>query len=106
MYQALRDLRGRGFKVGLLSNSWGNSYPRELWTELFDATVISAEVGLRKPNGAIFQHALELIGLAAQECVFIDDIAHNVRAAEALGMIGLHHTDPVVTINRLAELCQ
>lgn len=105
MYDALRDLRGRGVKVGLLSNSWGNNYPRELWAELFDATVISAEVGLRKPNEAIFRHALELIGLAAEECVFIDDIDHNVRAAEVLGMIGLHHTDPVVTINRLAELC-
>jgi putative hydrolase of the HAD superfamily len=105
MYDALRDLRGRGVKLGLLSNSWGNNYPRELWAELFDTTVISAEVGLRKPNEAIFRHALGLIGLAAEECVFIDDIDHNVRAAEALGMIGLHHTDPVLTINRLAELC-
>lgn len=105
MYGALRDLRGRGVKTALLSNSWGNDYPRELWAELFDATVISAEVGMRKPNEAIFRHALELIGLAPEECVFIDDIDHNVRAAEALGMIGLHHTDPVETIAKLGELC-
>jgi putative hydrolase of the HAD superfamily len=105
MYDALRDLRGRGVRTALLSNSWGNEYPRELWAGLFDATVISAEVGLRKPSEAIFQHALDLIGLPAESCVFIDDIDHNVRAAEALGMVGLHHADPAATIARLAELC-
>lgn len=104
MYDAIRDLRGRGVKTALLSNSWGNHYPRELWAELFDATVISAEVGMRKPDEAIFRHALELIGLAPEECVFIDDIDHNVKAAEALGMLGLHHTDPVETLARLDEL--
>jgi putative hydrolase of the HAD superfamily len=60
---------------------------------------------MRKPDPAIFRHALDLIGLPAAECVFIDDIEHNVAAAEALGMVGLHHTDPAVTIARLQELC-
>jgi putative hydrolase of the HAD superfamily len=104
MYDALRAVRARGVRTALLSNSWGNSYPRELWVELFDAVVISAEVGLRKPDEAIYQHALDTLGLAAEECVFVDDIEHNVRAAEGLGMIGLHHTDVPATLARLEEL--
>lgn len=104
MYEALRKIKGTGLRTGLLSNSWGNTYPRELWTELFDVVVISAEVGLRKPDERIFRHALEGLGLEPQECVFIDDIEHNIRAAEAIGMVGLHHTDPVRTVASLEDL--
>lgn len=104
MYDLLRTLKRNGLRTGLLSNSWGNTYPRDLWAELFDVTVISAEVGLRKPDEAIFRHALELIGLDPAECVFIDDIEHNVRAAEAIGMIGLHHSEVSVTASTLEEL--
>ncbi|MDX6430564.1 MAG: putative hydrolase of the superfamily, partial [Streptosporangiaceae bacterium] len=104
MYDALRAVRAQGVRTALLSNSWGNTYPRELWAELFDAVVISGEVGLRKPDEAIFRHVLDTLGLPAAECVFIDDIDHNVRAAEALGMVGLHHTDVLATVTRLEEL--
>jgi putative hydrolase of the HAD superfamily len=104
MYDALRAVRAHGVRTALLSNSWGNTYPRELWAELFDAVVISGEVGLRKPDEAIFRHALDTLGLEPAECVFIDDIEHNVVAAEALGMVGLHHTGVPATLIRLEEL--
>jgi putative hydrolase of the HAD superfamily len=104
MYDALRAVRAHGVRTALLSNSWGNTYPRELWGELFDAVVISGEVGLRKPDEAIYRHALDTLGLEPVECVFVDDIEHNVRAAEALGMVGLHHTDVPATLIRLEEL--
>ncbi|WP_289008320.1 HAD family phosphatase [uncultured Thermomonospora sp.] len=104
MYEALRAARAAGARIGLLSNSWGNDYPRQMWGELFDAVVISCEVGMRKPDERIFRHTLELMGLQPHECAFVDDIEHNVRAAEAIGMIGLHHTDVAVTIERLGEL--
>ncbi|MCW2904619.1 MAG: HAD-superfamily hydrolase, subfamily variant 3 [Streptosporangiaceae bacterium] len=104
MYEALRRARANGVRTGLVSNSWGNDYPRELWHELFDCVVISSEVGIRKPDERIFQHALEQLGLPPQECVFIDDIQHNVRAAEAIGMVGLHHTEVTATVTRLEEL--
>lgn len=104
MYDALRAVRAHGIRTALLSNSWGNTYPRELWAELFDAVVISGEVGLRKPDEAIYRHALDTLGLAAAECVFVDDIEHNVRAAEDLGMVGVHHTDLMKTLTRLEEL--
>ncbi|RAY14506.1 HAD family phosphatase [Actinomadura craniellae] len=104
MYDALRAARRAGVPTALLSNSWGNEYPRELFAELFDAVVISGEVGLRKPDERIFRHTVGLLGLEPAECVFIDDIEHNIRAAEALGIVGLHHTDPAVTVARLEDM--
>ncbi|HEX2314023.1 MAG TPA: HAD family phosphatase [Thermomonospora sp.] len=104
MYAALRAARAAGARVALLSNSWGNDYPRELWGELFHAVVISSEVGLRKPDERIFRHAVELLGLHPAECAFVDDIEYNVRAAEAVGMVGVHHTDVPTTVGRLGDL--
>jgi putative hydrolase of the HAD superfamily len=104
MYEALRRARAGGIRTGLISNSWGNDYPRELWHELFDCVVISAEVGMRKPDEGIFRHALGSLGVRPGECVFIDDIEHNIRAAEAIGMIGIHHTEVATTVGRLEEL--
>jgi putative hydrolase of the HAD superfamily len=104
MYEALRKARVAGVRTCLLSNSWGNTYPRELFDELFDQVVISGEVGLRKPDPAIFHHALDLLGLPPHECAFIDDIEHNVRAAEELGIAGVHHTDAETTVSRLEGL--
>lgn len=104
MYEALRVARERDLSTGLLSNSWGNDYPREMWAELFDAVVISSEVGLRKPDERIFLHAAAALGLDPEECVFVDDIEHNIRAAEAVGMVGVHHVTPEQTVTRLEEL--
>lgn len=105
MHEALRAVRARGLRTGLLSNSWGHGdYPRHLFPEMFDAVVISAEVGMRKPEERIFRHAAERLGLAPEDCVFIDDIQANVEAAEALGMTGVLHGDPAATVARLGEL--
>ena len=55
--------RRAGLLTGLLSNSWGNTYPREGWDEMFHTIVISGEVGMRKPDREIFQHTLDLLGV-------------------------------------------
>jgi putative hydrolase of the HAD superfamily len=104
MYEALRAARAHGTRTALLSNSWGNDYPRDLFAGLFDAVVISCEVGMRKPDERIFRHAVDLLGLDPAECAFIDDIEHNVHAAEALGIHGIHHTSADATIAELREL--
>ncbi len=104
MYDALRSCRSHGFQTALLSNSWGNTYPRDRWTGLFDAIVISGEVRMRKPAPEIFHHALNALGLEAAQCVFIDDVAQNIEAAERLGMVGLHHTDHETTRASLSSL--
>lgn len=104
MYDALRKARAGGIRTCLLSNSWGNTYPRELFDDIFDAVVISSEVRLRKPDPAIFHHALDLIGLPPEECAFVDDIEYNVRAAEELGIAGVLYRDATTTLARLEEL--
>ena len=105
MLELLRQLRAAGVRTALLSNSWGvTGYPTQLFPELFDAVVISAEVGMRKPEERIFRHAAQLLGLPPGECVFVDDLEANVLAAEALGMTGVWHTDPAETVARLGAL--
>jgi putative hydrolase of the HAD superfamily len=104
MIALFRLLHAGGVPTGMLSNSWGGGYPRELFPELFDAVVISSEVGMRKPESRIFRHAASLLGLAPSECIFIDDIEANVVAAEQLGFTGILHSAPDGTSERLAEL--
>jgi putative hydrolase of the HAD superfamily len=105
MLDLVRAVRRAGLRTALLSNSWGNDdYPRHLFPELFDVVVISSEVGMRKPEERIFRHAASLLGLEPGECVFIDDVQANVVAAEAIGLVGLHHREPAPTIARLADL--
>ncbi len=105
MLDLIRELRRAGLRTALLSNSWGNDdYPRHLFPELFDVVVISAEVGMRKPEERIFRHTAALLGLEPEECVFIDDVAANIAAAEAIGLIGVHHREPGPTAVRLTEL--
>ena len=80
-----------GIRTALLSNSWGNEYDRSDWHEMFDAVVISGEVGMRKPERKIFELVLDRIGLPAGECVFIDDVPHNIAAAAEAGLVGIVH---------------
>jgi epoxide hydrolase-like predicted phosphatase len=93
-----------GIRTGLLSNSWGNHYDRSDWDEMFDAVVISGEVGMRKPEREIFELTLDRIGLPAAECVFIDDMAHNVVAAAQAGLVGIVHRTFEETAGELEAL--
>jgi putative hydrolase of the HAD superfamily len=105
MYAAIASLHAAGLRTCLLSNSWGSDgYPREVFGSMYHAVVISGEVGMRKPEERIFLHAAGLIGLAPGECVFIDDMEPNVRAAEAMGMHGVLHTEPEATVQALGKL--
>jgi putative hydrolase of the HAD superfamily len=85
----IKALRGH-YKTGLLSNS-NAGYAQTILDEygvrdLFDEVTVSGEVGAMKPDPAIFHHALQQLGVAAGEAVFIDDSPANVQAAEALGI--------------------
>jgi putative hydrolase of the HAD superfamily len=104
MVDLFRRLHSGGVPTGLLSNSWGGPYPRELFADLFDAVVISAEVGMRKPEPRIFLHAAQLLGLEPEQCIFIDDIQANIDAAGQIGYTGILHTEAAPTAERVAEL--
>lgn len=103
MYEALRHARGSGHGTALLSNSWGNGYPREHFAATFDTVVISGEVGMRKPEERIYLHTCRSLGLEPEQCVFIDDLAHNIETAESLGMTGILHTDVESTRRELSR---
>ena len=104
MLELVDELKAAGLRVALLSNSWGNTYPRERIDALFDPVVISGEVGLRKPGAAIFQHTLDLLGLPAGRAVFVDDAEPNVEGAARVGMRTVLHTSPGGTRAALAEV--
>jgi putative hydrolase of the HAD superfamily len=105
MYDTIRALRAAGLRTALLSNSWGcQEYPRGDFPGLFDAVVLSGEVGMRKPEPEIFRHAARVLGLDPAQCVFVDDMAPNVAAALACGMTALLHTEPAATAAALQDL--
>ncbi|HVL95550.1 MAG TPA: HAD family phosphatase [Solirubrobacteraceae bacterium] len=105
MIAAVAAAKATGVRTGLLSNSWGrNSYDRTGWEDLFDATVISGEVGIRKPDPAIYALAAERLGLPPAEVVFVDDLPHNLEPARDAGMAVVHHTEPAATVAELERL--
>jgi len=102
---AVRAARAGGIKTGLISNSWSTShYDRDLLAELFDDVVISAEVGLHKPQPEIYRLAAERIGEPTTSCVFVDDLRENCDGAEAVGMTAILHRNPAATVSRIEEL--
>jgi putative hydrolase of the HAD superfamily len=106
MVGAVRRARAAGVKTGLISNSWGEglAYDPALLDELFDAVVISGEVGLHKPQPEIFLLGAERIGVAPEECVFVDDLRENCAGAEAVGMTAILHRGAEGTLPQLQEL--
>ncbi|HZI98099.1 MAG TPA: HAD family phosphatase [Actinomycetales bacterium] len=104
MFDVVRTVHGAGVATALLSNSWGNTYPREGWDDLFDAVVISGEVGMRKPEERIYRHAASLLDRPTEACVMVDDLPWNVDAARAAGMRAILHTDPAATAAELELL--
>lgn len=104
MVDLVARIRSAGIRTALVTNSFGVEYPREDWPRLFDATVVSAEVGLRKPDPAIYHVALQAIGAEPGATVFVDDMQANIDAAAALGMATVLHVDAETTATALAEL--
>jgi epoxide hydrolase-like predicted phosphatase len=91
-------------KVGLISNSWSGLrtfVTTNQFADVFDEMVISAEVGLVKPDPRIYQHALERLGVHPKETVFLDDMLINVEAARSLGMSAIQFTQLGRTLEEL-----
>lgn len=89
----LPELKKRGFKLYFLSN-----FPIDIFEEIktgyyffkyFDGGIISSEVKFSKPDSRIYEILLEKYSLIPEECLFIDDLEINVKAAEATGMKGI-----------------
>jgi putative hydrolase of the HAD superfamily len=93
------------YKVSLLSNAWDDlrKTMHERWNMdvLFDDLVISAEVGIVKPDPRVFHLAVERLGVQPAEAVFIDDMQINVEAARQQGLEGIQFLDTRQTLARL-----
>jgi len=92
---ALESLRGRGLKIGLVSNSpWGcpagllhEELERHRLAEFFDAAIFCVETGWTKPAEPIFRYALERLGADAERTLFVgDDAEWDVAGPQRIGM--------------------
>lgn len=90
MAKILDSLKKQVSKMFLLSNTneihWNEIHSRFNIARHFDELVLSHTLGLAKPEPEIYQHVLELSGIPASKCLFIDDLEVNIAAAEALGI--------------------
>ncbi|GAA3434525.1 HAD-IA family hydrolase [Kutzneria kofuensis] len=101
---AVLAAREAGIRTALLSNADGPGEPIPWLDRLFQVLVFSGDVGVAKPDAAIYRLAVERLGLEPGECVFVDDLAVNVRGAVAAGLVGVHHTSIPSTLAELAVL--
>ena len=89
-------------QLGLLSNAWVNARPllkrHYDFIDVFDVSVFSCEVGMRKPDPAIFKVMLEKMCAGAENVVFIDDIQANVEGAKSVGLHAIRYTDTQTVI--------
>ena len=105
MVEGVRRAKAAGIRTGLVSNSIGEGrYDRSAFPDLFDGVVISAEVGMHKPQPEIFRLGAERIGLPPEECVFVDDLRENCEGAEAVGMTAVLHRGADATLPELERL--
>lgn len=101
MKELAAELKEKGYGVFLLSNA--SLRQHEYWgripgSEYFDGTVVSADVGLVKPQPEIFALACERFSLVPGECVFIDDSTLNAEGAFYYGMNAVVFHDDVAEL--------
>lgn len=89
------EMRARQGKAAILSNATFDLEERLLTGKFgildrFDLVVNSSRLGMVKPDPAIYHHTLDLLEVAPQEAIFVDDLPVNVAAAAALGIHAVH----------------
>jgi putative hydrolase of the HAD superfamily len=93
MVQFVQDVRSQVYRLAMISNMTRNTLVamrRELpWLALFDECVFSCELGVNKPDAAIYRECARRLGLQASECLFVDDSAKNVQGARDVGMAAI-----------------
>ena len=97
MIELMRELRGSGLRMAMLTNNvreweplWRSMLPVD---EIFEEVVDSGFVGCRKPEPRIYEITVERLGVPSERCLFVDDLEPNVRTAEELGMRAVHFQD-------------
>ena len=108
MHAFVQEVQAAGFRTALITNSvvewlpwWDRVVPD---VERFDAVVHSCRLGIRKPDPAIYRHALELLGVEPHEAMFLDDFEAMADAARGVGMQVVHVTDHDTALAAAREL--
>lgn len=97
----VRRARAAGHPVALVSDA--HAVP-DACAAAFDVLVLGPVLGARKPDPEVFRRTAELLGLAPEECVVVDDLVANVRGARAAGAVVVHHVDPDATVAEVEVL--
>jgi 2-haloacid dehalogenase len=98
--EILEDLAERKVPLYAITNWAAETFdivrrdPAYAFLDLFGEIYVSGSLRMAKPEPAIFHHALGRIGGEASDCLFIDDVEKNIRAAAALGITVHHFTSP------------
>ena len=71
---------------------------------MFEVVIESAKVGLRKPDPRIYQMACDELQVAAERCVYLDDLGINCKPAAALGMRAIKVVDPDEALSDLEKI--
>lgn len=106
--EILGELRARGVKLYGLTNWSAETYPlafrRFEFLRWFGGILVSGEVGVIKPDPRIYRLLFERFAIAPAQAVYIDDNPRNAAAATALGMQGIHFSDPLSLRRELTGL--
>jgi len=104
MVQAIRRVKAGGFVTACLTNNFRPAMDRPVdprreaevaeVMELFDHVVESSVIGVRKPELDFYHRALAIVGSAASEAVFLDDLGVNLKPARAMGMTTIKVVGP------------
>jgi putative hydrolase of the HAD superfamily len=97
MIALMAALKAAGLRMAMLTNNvrewepvWRPMLPVD---EIFETVVDSGFVGCRKPEARIYEMTLERLGLAAEACLFVDDLEPNIEGARKAGMQAVHFRD-------------
>ena len=107
VFTYIRSALKSNYKIGLLSNiaeDWLRRMFSDEDIELFDARALSFETGFTKPAPEAYEIIAERIGVAPENCVFIDDQERNVTAAREQGMQGIWYQNYESGIAELEQL--
>lgn len=92
MEALVRELKDKGYTLYLLSNASRRQHaywPRVPGQDCFAGTVISADLGIIKPDAAIYEALYKKFSLKPEECLFIDDSPYNIEGGIRTGMDGI-----------------
>ena len=103
----IRQLK-KEYHTGLISNAFSDLHFHLNETlqiaDIFDALIISAEVGSVKPSHQIYHYALNQLNVQPNEAIFVDDKIDNILAANQIGMHGIVFNHTIQTINAINKI--